>query len=627
VESAVPASVFIPGQEGFRRTCCLRKASCDKARNKFFYSLGLDRCQPVKPTPEQLVDQCAGRISEWFFDDDYFKALPGIAELTSLGLLRLGTLGKAYQMFFPCTLPVENYLEILFNERNLLDPQVAFNPFRRYILQSLPPCKLLTESFPTQSEKINAAGAAALASFRKVCPFDVERASYAVDRDPSYACGFDVLTRETFFGFTATCAEGSRCGCPIVDQEQSDFTQSQITSVLTNQLSINKKMRQLQNLVPIVLGAFNPMASVAYSKVLAQNAGAIEGALRGIQLTASVFSATAGVIALSSCTLRIGCFVFECKKTVKGCRLTPEKIESDFRSLYFMIPPPLQSCSWLGMGCALDTCSQTDLRLTKIGMNSSRKGKSNFSGVFNCQALAYKDMNQLQKDLFAEKTKTIYDEAQTVTHQIQALRQNLLRVCPWMVRSFSSKLVRCLDLEKCDTVKNPACCSETDEKKIPSMDNICPKNYILCLFSSTQRCVKLDSDDPQQTCGEGRWKPCPNEEECPFAVSFPAKGHIQCNDLSIVKISDENKKEQGWCATKQGIRKCPLDKPWMCDGKECQGEHCCEKQAHHCEKKGGVRYCVAAYRPQNSSFVLDKFAKFVDIFQGRSSLEPDQVGA
>lgn len=289
-----------------------------------------------------------------------------------------------------------------------------------------------------------------------------------------------------------------------------------------------------------------------------------------------------------------------------------------------MMPPPLHSCSWRTTdavsSCQLDVCSLPDLRGAKIGMNSTPKGRSNYSGVFNCQALAYRDMNERQVDHFAERTKTIYDEAQIPKHQMAALKQTYLRFCPWMVRSLSSNTVRCLDLDKCDVVKNPSCCMNLNDDS-SNMDNICPRDHILCQAQSdeTQRCVKINRDDPQGTCGKGtRWKPCPDEEECPFAVNFPALGYIQCNDLSIVSTSQEDKIGQGWCATRQGIRKCPLERPWMCAGKECKGEHCCEKKPEKCVKKGFLRYCPAAYRPQNTSTKLERI-NLIDIFDAAAA--------
>lgn len=615
-ESSVPRSLFVPSEEGYRRTCCRRMSKCD---NTFSFSLGGARCTNDVAAADQaggLVDQCAGRITEWLYDDEYFTALPGIAGLKDLGLYHMQRLSQAYVQFSPCVLPVENYLETLFNQRNLLDPEVSTNPFRKYVFESLPPCAQLTQALPTSGEKIAAVGAAAVASFRQVCPFEINRSAYAVDQDPNYACTYDPLTDEVFFGMTNTCPEGSRCACPLIPEQQKAFRNTNIKNVLTDQLGISRSMRKLQLILPLLLFSINPLASVAYGGMIGANALALEATLRATAITASILTVIGGQLKMTSCTLRIGCFPFDCKKVQGKCRLVPQKGETDFRSLYFMVPPPLRSCNFRKeiRGCGLDVCNLKDIRMIKVGMNTSVNGKKNVSGVFNCQALAYRDMNERQEIEFAKRTKTIYDEQTTPPRLMAEARQKVLRACPWLVKSKSSNMVRCQDISSCDFITNPSCCAAVNDDS-SNMDLICPDQYILCESATAQYCSKItDRADPMATCGGGgRWKPCPEEEECPFAAGFPAFGYIQCNNLEILKVSDEDTTKLGWCATRQGLRKCPAETPVMCANKDCLGEHCCASSVDGCKKMGGVRYCDAAYIPQNQTKVNNRAAYWIEI--------------
>lgn len=281
-----------------------------------------------------------------------------------------------------------------------------------------------------------------------------------------------------------------------------------------------------------------------------------------------------------------------------------------------MVPPPLQSCNYRKQtrGCALDVCALKDIRAIKVGMNSSVYGKKNISGVFNCQALAYRDMNERQEKEFAARTKAIYDEQLTVPRQMAEERQKVLRACPWLTKSLSSNMVRCDDITSCDVVKNPSCCAAVNDDA-SNMDLICPNEYILCQSGTTQYCSKITGRaDPMTTCaGESQWKPCPREDQCPFAAGFPVKGYIQCNNLDILKVSDEDATNLGWCATRQGLRKCPAEKPWMCANKDCLGEHCCASTQNDCNKKGGLRYCSSAYIPQNRTSWTRRESQWIEI--------------
>lgn len=94
------------------------------------------------------------------------------------------------------------------------------------------------------------------------------------------------------------------------------------------------------------------------------------------------------------------------------------------------------------------------------------------------------------------------------------------------------------------------------------------------------------------------WHPSKlTSDSCPWLAPTAVDNQLQCSDGSLCF---------GWgcCSWRGGRRKCPPNRPVMCNQRACGGDHCCRQD---CRSFGGPRLCGRGWNQPNYQFYLSRY--------------------
>jgi len=284
-----------------------------------------------------------------------------------------------------------------------------------------------------------------------------------------------------------------------------------------------------------------------------------------------------------TCSKNVGCYPMDCvEEPGRGCRIRPTEDFMDERNPFWFLPPPTYKCAYKYRMCQLSPCSKKNTWNQTVGLGKTRSfRKTGNTQVYNCQPMLYIDMSSSQRERLELETVDLKVEYETARRVYQRMRRSLEQECPWS-RPTQDNVFRCKH--------NQISCkgSYEDQSCCDYYGGIlqCPENFPLL-------CNKGYCGSDEDLCGEGGGvRPCPDASGCPWLLPSPAVGRAQCQD--------GNYSSGGWfsgaCQEEGhgGIRRCPFDRPVMCNDRTCHGDHCCAK---NCKDKGGPRECKEPTKP------------------------------
>lgn len=527
---------------------------------------------PVKPS----VSSCSNRLVLWLSDQNWYKTVGGW-EIDE----------DSYAAYIPCVISEDvHVMSIMLGVTNALARVSMTNPMRAFITLQ-PECTGLSGLELIQ---------AVTASYRELCPFGMPHSSYKPDLVTEGTCAYDHLDKSISLQEDRMCAEGHRCACPMFEAN-SEVVQSAYDAYATYSVafSVTKGANSA------AAGAAGLTGMIASASIPAGAATAIGGAVGGVSsagavavgaLAAYAWPLTVGVGAVSlvtfagsyvwkwarhACSRNVGCYPMDCvEEPGRGCRIRAPDDFMDERNPFWFLPPPTYKCAYKKRSCQLSPCSKSNVWLQTIGLGQTRSlGKTGNTQVYNCQPMLYTDMSAGQRVRLETETADLKKEYETARRINQRMRRALEESCPWS-RPTKDNVFRCKNHQISCTgrYKDQSCCDHYGGILQ------CPENFPLF-------CMDGYCGNDEDLCEErGGVRPCPTADECPWMLPSPVVGHAECQD--------GNYSRGGWitgaCQREGygGIRRCPWDKPVMCNNRTCSGDYCC---AQNCKDLDGPREC------------------------------------
>jgi hypothetical protein len=482
-------------------------------------------------------------------------------------------------------------MSVMLGVRNALAKIEMPNPMRAFIM-SQPECAGLSGLELVQ---------ATTSAYKELCPFGMPHKKYSPDLVHEGTCKYDHLDKSIYLDKNRMCAEGHRCACPMF-KSNSVSVQSAYDAYYT----------------------YSVLSSIAYyGKSIATGAAGLTGVtgVIGIPAISAVGTTVAGVLSIwawpltigigavglvafgssyvwkwaqHSCSEKVGCFPMDCvEEPGRGCRLRAPDDFMDERNPFWFLPPPSYKCAYKYGMCQLSRCSKKNLWNQTVGIRKTTSFfHSGHTQVYNCQPMLHEDMSSRQRVRLELMTADLKEEYETARRQTQRMRRALETVCPWS-RPTKNNVFRCNSLKTCSgRLDEQSCCDNFGGIKQ------CPENFPLM-------CKDGYCGNDEDLCEErGGVRPCPSATECPWVLPSPVVGSYMCQDGNYSTTA----KRPFWVPPpcqeegQGGIRRCPWERPVMCNDRTCDGDYCC---ARNCKRLGGPRQCNASSVAVDASSLVE----------------------
>jgi len=551
-------SRFVPHTTGMVDSCCknftkLQFGACSNGQTLSF----VDCLHTDFAWTASSVDSCAEKVAWFFRRDDWYKYLPDYDQHGWFSSVK-----RSYQEYVPCLNSKQAHVsDVVLNKLSFFKSKTWGNPIRHWVMSRHECSELSQEEVQYAVEK----------SFDQLCKFPMKH-SYQPNFQPEQACAYN-LTNELIHMSTAqSCPEGHRCACPVNGKQLAARPEKQ--GWLHKLTSGETYVKALTGITQIGILATLGLAAGWTLPVTAPGA---------VLLVYGYKAASSRLF--FNCQAAVGCYPMDCvHEEGVGCRIGLPIDESDPRNPYWFMPPPMYKCGANRWGkCHLAACSAEDARHQRVGEGSMEYGfwkKKPISIVHNCQPLLAADMNSQEGGTFETMVGSLRSKEHEQMRRTSILVGEMQKLCPFLRPSEHSRSARCQDGYTCDVtgIDDPAtqnCCSTHGGIKQ------CPAKY-------PKLCMDGWCDHEINNCRDrAGLQKCPAENECEFLLPTAENDLVECNDGETAPTSEF--KDVAWCSGKRGLKKCPWNKPNMCENtEECNGEHCCAKD---CTTLGGPRRC------------------------------------
>jgi len=556
-------SKFVPHTKEMVHACCknystLQFSACSNGQKAGF----IDCLYTDFAVKASTTDTCAEKVS-WFFQrDDWYTLLPDWEQHGWFSSVK-----RSYKAYCPCLASKQSHVnDVVLHKLSYFKSNTWGNPIRIWVM-SRPECRDLSqEELQYAIEK----------SYDKMCKFPMKHA-YKPNFQPEEACTYNQTSSLIYMSSAKTCPEGHRCACPVSAKELSANPEKE--SLLHKLSSGETYVKGLTKITSIGLLSGLGIWMTAWT---------LPVVIPGTILV--VYGGGAAVSKLGlfhNCASKVGCFPMDCsyEKNV-GCRINLDIDESDPRNPYWFMPPPMYKCSANRWGsCRIEVCSAEESRRQTVGEGTATYGiwrKKPISVVRNCQPLLARDMDSKELSEFESITGKLRSQEHELARRTHILVGGMQQLCPFLRPSEYSRSARCHDGFTCEVKgldKANCCLSHGGVQQCPAkypklcMDNWCDHAITNCRGTDT---------NPNR----GGLQTCPAEHECQYLLPTAEDDVVECKNGEQVKTSEFN---GAWCDGKDGLLKCPWNKPTMCaSSDECDGEFCCAKD---CSALGGPRKC------------------------------------
>lgn len=548
-------SEFAPRTSGMVDSCCknfttLQFGACSNGQ-EFTFVTCIHTAYAEKPSS---VDTCAEKVAWFFKRDDWYKYLPDYETHGWFSKVK-----RSYQEYVPCLNSKQAHVnDVVLHKLSFFKSKSWGNPIRHWVMSRRECAGLSQEETQYAVEK----------SFDQLCKFPMKQ-SYQPNFQPEQACAVNKTNELIFASTSQFCPEGHRCACPVNGQQLSAHPEKQ--GLLHKITSGETYVKALTGITQIGILATLGLAAGWTLPVTAPGSVLL---VTGYKWYSN----------RKSCQDAVGCYPMDCvHEEGEGCRIILPVDEANPRNPYWFMPPPMYKCGANRWGtCHLSACSAEDARQQRVGEGTMEYGlwrKKPISIVHNCQPLLAADMNRQEVATFETIVGPLRSKEHEQQRRMSLLVGELQKLCPFLSASQHSRSARCRDGFTCEVtgIDDPTlqnCCLTHGGIKQ------CPAKY-----------PKLCNDDwcdlEINNCRDrGGLQTCPAENECEYLLPTPEEDLVECNNGETVPTS-EFKDDEAWCSRKSGLKKCPWNKPNMCEN-ECNGEHCC---AADCTALGGPRRC------------------------------------